>query len=105
MKTFKQFIEDVSDTEFLRLWKARPIFTHKTGLPITQALRQHHQESFAYFKKNFGGDKVWTPELYNKYNIAIVDSKTISYKGKKFRLSTFMDAGDFVRHVFDSSKK
>lgn len=85
---------------FDRLWKARPLFTPKSQRPgesTEAAYRRYAQTLTQYYRTHFGGPRVWTDALMNRYlDAATQDRPRIRFQGTTYPLTTGMDEREFV---------
>ena len=85
---------------FDRLWKARPLFTptsQRPGESTEAAYRRYAQTLTQYYRTHFGGPRVWTDALMNRYlDAATQDRPRIRFQGTTYPLTTGMDEREFV---------
>ena len=93
---------------FDRVWKARPVFSRtfqRRGETSDAAMRRYATTLMQYYRTHFGGPRVWTDALMNRYlDAATQDRPRIRYQGTTYPLTTGMDERDFVWAVLQQHR-
>lgn len=97
-----------STATFDRVWKARPVFGpsfQRRGETTAAAMRRYATALTQYYRAHFGGPRIWTDAVMNRYlDAATQERPRIRYQGMTYPLTTGLDERDFVWAVLQQHR-